>query len=68
MPLSENAHYMLFKVFRPNSSKLKNCHSARYEVLAVVLFYDYPEHGGSKVLLNIGTDIPQKAGILIDYH
>jgi hypothetical protein len=49
---------------RPNSSKLTNCHSARYEVLAV----GYPEHGGSKLLVNIGTDIPQKAGILIDYH
>jgi hypothetical protein len=66
MPLSENAHYMLFKVCRPNPSKLKNCHSVRYEVLAVVLFFDYPEHGGSKLLVNRSTDIPQKAGILID--
>jgi hypothetical protein len=68
MPLSENAHYMFFKVCRPNRSKLKKCHSARYEVLAVVLFFDYPEHGGSKLLVNTGTDIHQKAGILIDYQ
>jgi len=57
-----------FKVYRPNRSKLKNCQSARYEVLAVVLFFDYPKHRGCKLLVNIGTDIPQKAGILIDYQ
>ena len=68
MPLSKNAHYMLFKVRKsmPNPSKLKNCHSARYEDLAVVLFFDYPEHGGSKLLVNIGTDI--KSGREVTIH
>jgi hypothetical protein len=34
----------------------------------MVLFFDYPEQGGTKPLLNTGTVIPQMAGILIDYH
>jgi len=37
-------------------------------VLAVVLFFDYPQHEGNKLLVNIGNYIPEKAGILIDYH
>jgi hypothetical protein len=54
--------------YKPKPSELKNCHSERYEVQAVVLFFDYPEQGGSMPLLNPDTDITQTAGILIDYH